>query len=142
MAPAATILGNIVSSLRSAGLFAAVTLGPEGSLTTVPRATVTLDGLENIPCDDSPSARWSRLLARVTVHTRSDDASESLTRALDLAAAARDALLTDPYRSQTCCDLPIGRATEIGRIEVSRNLKRPEAEASLSVRCHFETEEA
>jgi hypothetical protein len=48
------------------------------------------------------------------------------------------ALLEDPFRGERCQDLPIGRATELGRSELVRGLKRPEVEMAFVVRCHFE----
>ena len=47
-------------------------------------------------------------------------------------------LLEDPFRGERCQDLPIGQATELGRSELVRGLKRPEVEMTFVVRCHFE----
>ena len=141
MASAASeILQDLVDTLRSAGLFEQVTLGGDSS-TAVPRATVLFDGLDVLNGDDAGNSQWFRLRARVKVHTRAGDSREAVTRAADLFAAAQDALLSDPYRSQRCCDLPVGRATEIGRVDSAHAVKKPEIEVVFSVRCHFEIEE-
>ena len=70
-----------------------------------------------------------------------DAAAEGVCRAIELSALASEAVLDDPYRGQRCCDLPIGRATEIGHSELVSGLKRPEVEITVAVRCHFEVQE-
>jgi len=135
---AAEILQDIVSALRSQGGLALVTLGAAPSATAVPRATVIYEGQDFFPADDSDSGQQARLRCRVTLHARCDEPAQQLTRALDLAAAASEAILADPFRGGRCCDLPIGRATEVGRAEPTDSVKNPDIEVSSAVRCHFE----
>jgi hypothetical protein len=137
---AAGILQDIVSALRDTGAFREVTLGPPGESSVVPRAHVAYESQDVFPSDDSASGLWGRLRVRVTIHTRSDGRAEGTARAADLAATAAQALLADPYRGQRCRDLPIGSATEIERSEITPGIRRPEVEAAVSVRCHFEEE--
>ena len=139
---ASEILQDIVNTLRDSGVFELVTLGEEESATGVPRAAVVFDGLESFVPDDTDCCRWQRLTARVKVHTRAMHASQAVTRLSELCLSARAAILADPYRTQQCCDLPIGRATEITRIEPMPGIRRPEAEATFALQCHFEVEEA
>jgi hypothetical protein len=141
MPSAADVLQDLLQTLRGTGLFALVSLGDAGTASVVPRASVWYDGQEVFPSDDDVANRWVRLRARVTVHTRSENASEAILRAADLSEAAGEAILSDPYRGKRCLDLPIGRATEVGRSEMSFASKRPEAEMSFTVRCHFEAAE-
>jgi len=141
-ATSADILNDIVSTLRATGQFDQVALGKSDTASVVPRVCVTHEGEESFRPDDASSSQWGRLQARITVHTRSDDTHEATLRAVDLSNAAAQALLVDPYRDQRCQDLPIGMATEIGRCELSKIVRRPEVEATFYVRCHFESEEA
>ena len=142
MPSAATqILQNLLSTLRTADLFAHVAIGKTSSETSVPRANIIYEGDDVFESDDTASTRWARLRASVEIHTRCDDSAESATRLADLAAATRETLIADPYRGQLCIDLPIGRATEVTAYRTLGNLKRPEAECTLNLRCHFELEE-
>jgi hypothetical protein len=138
--PATDILQDIASSLQAAGHFALVTLGSAGPAGEVPRAAVLLEGQDYFQADDRSSALWGRLRARVAVHVRCDNEADALARAGQLSADCVQTLLADPYRGGRCKDLPIGRATEVGRVELTPGLRRPEAEVSLAVRCHFEIE--
>lgn len=138
---AAAILQDMVQSLHATEQFALVTLGPSGSATVVPRANVLYDGQDVFQPDDTPSSQWMRLRVSIILRTRSDAAAEGICRAIELSALASEALLDDPYRGQRCCDLPIGRATEIGHSELVSGLKRPEVEITVAVRCHFEVQE-
>lgn len=140
MTVANQILQDLVSVLRACGHFATVTLGTVGD-TAAPRAAVHYEGQDFFSADDRPAARYVRLRCRVTIHTRCSHAGEQAARELDLSAAACEALLVDPYRGNLCRDLPIGKATEIGRIE-SAPTNRPEVETSFAVRCHFEIPES
>lgn len=138
----ADILNDVVSTLRGTGQFAQVTLGKSDTASAIPRVCITHEGEESFRPDDASSSQWVRLRACITVHTRSDNTHEATLRAVDLSGAAAQSLLVDPYRGQRCQDLPIGRATEIGRCELSRTVRRPEVEAAFYVCCHFESEEA
>ena len=138
----AAILESIVETLRSAGVFASVELGERGSATEVPRANVLPECEETLRPDDLADARWLRLSARVILRTRADNRAEGLSRLMDLHRAAADALLADRFRGGLCRDLPVGRATELGRAEVARGIRRPELEMSFPVRCHYQVQEA
>lgn len=135
---ASEILADLVQALRGTGKFRHVTLGEAGSAAEVPRASVLHEGQDSFQPDDAVGVQWYRLRATVSVHTRSTDASEAVTRANELYEEATQALLQDPFRSGHCQDLPIGRATEIGRSQLVRDLKRPEVEMAFDVRCHFQ----
>lgn len=139
--PTGDILQDLVATLRSTGAFAAVCLGESHQESAVPRACVVYEGQEWLPCDDEPAARWLRVRVRVTVHTRDENSGAATLRGAELCGAAAEALLVDPYRGGRCCDLPIGRATEIGQAEPRTGLKRPEVEMTFSVRCHAEIPE-
>ncbi len=138
---ATEILQDIVSALNDSGLFAEVSLGISEASTAVPRAYVTYEGQDTFLSDDHSASLWVRLRVRVTIRTRSDSRGEGVARAADLYASAAEALLTDAYRTQHCCNLPIGRATEIGRSEITPGIRRPEVEMTFGVRCHFEQED-
>jgi len=135
------ILSDIVDALRATNNFSVVTLGDVASTTQVPRATVIYEGQESLPPDDSSTTSWVRIRVTISIRTRSQKASGSLTRANELCEIAAGALLSDPYRGGRCHDLPIGKATEIGRSEVAGGIRRPEVEMTLNLRCHFETQE-
>lgn len=137
MSVGSEILGDLVSALRACGQFAVVTLGDSAD-TAAPRAAVHHEGQDFFPADDRPAGRYLRLRCRVVIHTRCANAAEQAQRELDLAAAAADALLADPYRGGRCADLPIGKATEVGRVEPSGTARRPEVETAFAVRCHYE----
>jgi hypothetical protein len=135
---AGEILQDLVAALRVCGHFAVVTLGDSAD-TAAPRAAVHHEGQDFFPADDRPSGRYVRLSCRVVLHTRCADAGEQARRELDLAALAAEAILADPYRGGRCADLPIGKATEVGRVEPSGAARRPEVETAFAVRCHYET---
>lgn len=136
-----TILADIVQTLREAGGFSQVVLGQAPAGADLPRASVRFDGLDESRPDDRPDGRWFRLRARIVIHTRSAGTSEAVTRTLELSRSAAAALLEDPYRGQRCRDLPIGKATEVSHCAASAAVKLPEAEATLTVHCHFELAE-
>lgn len=141
MSATGTVLQDLLQALRSTGAFALVSLAGAGPSTVVPRAVLAFDGEEVFPSDDGAANRWVRLRARLTVHVRCDDPGKALLRAADLCEQAAEALLADPRRAGHCRDLPVGRATEIGRSEMSFTTQRPEAEMAFAVRCHYEIAE-
>ena len=135
------ILEDLVTVLRATGKFRLVTLGHDPTASDVPRASVVYEGQESIQPDDSSTSRLVRIRAGISVHTRSAEPSEALRRINELCDEVISAILEDRFRGGRCEDLPPGRATELGRIEQLRGLKRPEIEVVLSVRCHLEVEE-
>lgn len=136
------ILNNITQTLRSSNLLQSVTTGHRGSETAVPRATVVCEREEALTPDDSASTQWGRLRIAVKIHTRCGTSSDAAERLADLVASVIETLLADPYRSGLCSDLPVGRATEIDGCRIATDLKRPEIEAAIDIRCHFEIQEA
>jgi len=139
---AADILDDVVETLRASGAFGAVCLGPAASQTDVPRAEVIHEGVEMLRPDDSAGTVWCRLRASVNIHTRAADAAVGTRRADELAEAAGQALLADPYRNGNCVDLPVGAATEVQRTRPAGNLKRPETAVTVELRCHFEKDKS
>jgi len=77
---------------------------------------------------------------RICIHVRAAKRADALARALELVASAQQAVLTDRFRSQHCQDLPCGRATQLGAVEIDPDVKRPHLAASFQVQCHFEEE--
>jgi len=75
------------------------------------------------------------------VRTRCDELLPGVRHSAALCDVASAALLADPYRGGRCRNLPVGRATEVGRWQLSRTVKRPNVEMSFDVRCHFELTE-
>ena len=134
---ASDILADLAETLRSSGIFAQVTVGQGGSSTAVPRASVLLEGAEDFTPDDAHDQRWVRLRSRVAIRTRNQDSAAGVARANDLCASAAAALMADPHRGGRCQVLPIGRATEVGRCDLSVSLHRPEVEMSFGVRNHY-----
>jgi hypothetical protein len=132
------VLDSILQALRSSGAFALVVAGEPADEASVPRAHVVQQGQDSFPPDDAPGGRWLRLRYRVQVRTRAGSAPEGAARASELAESAVAALLADPHRGGLCADLPVGRATEIGRLEPLAQLRRPEAGAAFDLRCHRE----
>lgn len=137
---AGEILQDIVETIRGSGEFAMVTLGQAAAATSVPRAEVICEGQDFSPADDSPSGQFARLRIRVTVHTRVDSPAKAVTRGLELCQTTAEALLADPYRNERCRDLPIGKATEIGRFETVSGSSGV-VEMAFTVRCHFSSQE-
>ena len=135
---AAEILETFVETLRASGKFRLVMLGDAPSNSDVPRASILYEGQESFQPDDHATTRWVRLRASISIRTRSTDTAEATTRVNELCEDAMATLLEDPFRGERCQDLPIGRATELGRSELVRGLKRPEVEMTFVVRCHFE----
>lgn len=141
MSSAATaILDDIVATLRAAAPAASVSLGAVPAGAEVPRLAVVLEQVESFNPDDSAAGRWHRLIARVIVRARCESQPAGLARVAELCETAAESLLTDPGRSGLCCDLPIGRATEVGRTESSATVRHPDYEMGFLVRCHFESE--
>ncbi|MBI5723191.1 MAG: hypothetical protein HZA50_04475 [Planctomycetes bacterium] len=141
MSSAATaILQDIVSTLRAAAPSASISLGAAPAGAEVPRLAVVLEQVESFNPDDSADGRWHRLIARVIVRTRCENQPDGLARAAELCESAAESLFTDPGRSGLCSDLPIGRATEVGRTESSTTVRHPDYEMGFIIRCHFESE--
>ena len=136
------ILEALVDVLRSSGDFRLVDLGASPQADAVPRCSVIYEGQELFQPDDAAATQWGRLRLSLVIHTRSEDVSQAVCRVDELCDQAAASILADPFQGGLCLDLPIGRATEVGRRQLARNLKRPEVEISLDVRCHFEVEEA
>lgn len=141
MASTATqIMNDLVAALRTGGQFTLVTLGQAQSATEIPRANVQSEGIEQTPPDDSAGTLWNRLVCRLTIHARCDEPAGTESRLAELAQGAAGAIMSDPSRGGLCADLPIGRATEVGRWSHRPGVKRPEAEIEATIRCHYETE--
>jgi hypothetical protein len=133
------ILDSIVGALRDADVFKTVAL-EDDSAGDAPRAVVAFDGYELLSPDDAVDRQWGRLRATVAVYTLGTAPAETAARAAELCEAAMAAVAEDPFRGGLCGDLPVGKATEVGRCQVIRTLKRPEAGMVFDLRCHFETE--
>ncbi len=134
------ILQDLVSTARSTDVFSLVVLGDAGNSTASLRACIHLESQEAFQCDDSPSTTWVRLNVRIRIHARHSAAGQGVARVMDVCSILAGAILNDPYRGGRCRDLPLGRASEILRCEVDSSIRRPEIEAVLHVRCHFESE--
>ena len=138
MASTVTILLDaLIAALRTGGAFADVGLSPAGNATAVPRASVCLDGTETFASDAVAGETWCRARVTVDVHTRDTDAGQAVRRLQTLLDAAEAALLVDPSQGGLCRALPVGQATEIVSRQLSPAVHRPQAAATLSVRCHF-----
>jgi hypothetical protein len=138
-APTADILADMRDALAAAGVFAAVTIGPDADSARSPRAEVLLADLEQARPDDRPEGRWLALRARVRIVVHHPDARGALERALELAQAAEEALLADPSRGGRCQDLPTGPSTEIGPAKVEPGTRPPYLAMSLEVCCRLES---
>ena len=138
---ASQILADLVRALRETGAFGLVTLGQAASATETPRAAVICEGQDRLTPDDAAGSTWTRVRASVSIRARSSDSTQATNRILALCEQAAAAMLDDPHRGGLCHDLPVGKATEIGQGQLDRDLRRPEAGATLDVRCHFETEQ-
>ncbi|MBN1941814.1 MAG: hypothetical protein JW849_00810 [Phycisphaerae bacterium] len=147
------ILNDLTAALRTSGAFAHVELGGRRAEAVVPRASVLFERSDTFPSEPWPTSRWVRLQARVLLRTRSESPAQGQGRLCDLAAAACDAILADPYRGGRCVDLPVGRATEVQIIRRPRDeryperattldVRSPEQELCLTVRCHYELADA
>lgn len=134
------ILQDITETLRASGVFETVSLGEDAGSDALPRASVTLESFQTFACDDGGAESWVRLCVSIRMRVRAGDYSTAVSRLTDLAAEATEALMEDPYRGQRCLDLPVGRATEIGRLELTAGLRRPDLEGSVAARCHFEAQ--
>lgn len=136
------ICRDAAAALAASGLFAETHVGLDAASNAVPRASVAVEGREVFLSDDRPNGLWVRLRLRVFVRDRADNVGDGVARTADLCAAAGAALLADPKRGGLCRDLPVGRATELGATDKVTGVRRPAVEASLAVRCHYETEDA
>ena len=136
-----TLLDAVVSALRASGSFAHVSLGTAPAVATIPRAAVAVESLETFPADDVAGQRWQRARLTVDIHTRDTDAGDVTRRLHTLLDSAEAALLSDPSQSGICQSLPIGGATEVVSRNVTPGVRRPEAAATLTVRCHLVAQE-
>ena len=116
--------------------------GPPGARPVTPRAELLWDGQERLAGDDRPGARWGRLRATFRLRVRATGPADGLGQLSDLCEALTAALLADRFRGGACRDLPVGTATEVHAGAPRSDLRRPEFEAALHVRCHWEEEEA
>jgi hypothetical protein len=139
---AGEILVDIRDTLRSAGLFSTVSIGADADAAAAPRAEIAFIGLDESLADDVPRGRQSKLRARVAIHAKPGSSGDVLDRLLDLAGQAGEALLTDRFRGNRCRDLPVGRATEIGRVSPEPGVKPPAQAVGFDVYCHYLTQEA
>ena len=133
----AEILGDLCEALRGAGVFEAVTVGPDADSARWPRAEVLLISTDEKHSDDAPDQRWTELRASVRIQVRAPRPSDALERGLQLAQDAQEAILADRFRGQRCRDLPIGRATELGPAKAAPQVKPPTLAVSFEVRCPF-----
>ncbi len=135
------ILADLRDALKACGQFATVTLGDGDVGPAVPRATVSLAGVERFGPDDEPDGAWLRVIARVSLHTREPNGPAAQVRTGELLEAAVEAILADPTRGGRCRHLPIGAATEVVKIAPA-DVRRPGAAAQFTVRCHARKEPA
>lgn len=144
-----TILTHIRTTLTGSGLFASVILGSDEMNTALPSAAIAFERQDLTPADPPSPDRHVRLQARLFITTRADRSDQAAARLADLAASATAALLADPTRGGCCCDLPIGRATEITEARAPRDERYPQRKTSLAaagptreltltLRCHYE----
>lgn len=138
---ASQILTDIMNTLVDSELFRQVNLGESDSANLAPRVSLIYDGLESFAPDDTCEGSWQRLRATLRIHVRSTDTVEGIRRISQLARQAGKKILVDRYRNGHCCDLPIGKATEIGRFQLNAGVRRPSLEMTCDLRCHFETRE-
>lgn len=136
----AEILSDLCEALRSAGVFEAVTVGPDADSARWPRAEVLLLSADEKHSDDAPDQRWTTLRASVRIQVRAAGPTDTLERGLQLAQDAQEAILADRFRGQRCRDLPIGKATELGPAKLEPHVKPPCLAVSFEVRCHFESQ--
>jgi len=137
----AAILDNVVTVLRQSGRFNVVTLGQRPASNIVPRAYIVFEGLDCLTTDDSCQLLARRLRCRLCIHTRLADPSQRTARLTELCQAAVEALLADQFRGGLCRHLPGGAASELDHIQPVEHVRSPEAEATISLRCHFHAEE-
>ena len=136
---AGDILTDICQVLRADDEFAAVTIGPDNNAARWPRAEVILVSVAESHADDNPTGRWCTLKAKVRIHVRCDDPAEAFARAAGLAESAGETLLADRFRSESCRDLPAGKATAIGPLKVEPKVKEPYLAVAFEVLCNFES---
>lgn len=135
------ILSDLASALRVGTGLAEVSVGASPSSVASPRAWLEADGLSWFAADDQPGLSWARLRVRLTLRTSGPDAAQVRAQLDELAAAATQAVLADPFRSGLCRHLPIGRATELMQADPQPSVRTPNGELTLSLRCHFELPE-
>jgi hypothetical protein len=131
------ILTDLGDTIRASGLCRQVTMGGDGASSIVPRARVALVGVDYVPSDDDAFARWGRVRAEVHLRWRGSDAGAGQDTLVALAEGITTALMVDTYRGGLCCDVPLGRATEITQSQVGGGLRRPDMAIVLAVRCCF-----
>lgn len=136
-----SIVENILAVLKDAGLFAAVTAGPDDAHVGLPRASLCLRGHGSRPADDGRT-HWHRLRVQLLIRTAGATAKEALDRAMELHQQVRTALEADVFRGGLACHLPWGRATQIGSAEPAGTIKPPGCGLQCEVTCHYETPEA
>ncbi len=136
---AVDILNDICLTLRGCGAFESVTIGPDDNAARWPRAEVILRSVDESPSVDEADGRWRTLKALVRIHVRSDEPAGAFWRVLELAQTACEALLVDRFRSQSCRDLSIGKATEFSALKVEPKVKAPYLAVAFEVRCCFES---
>jgi hypothetical protein len=137
MASKATIVQEaVLSGLRGTGAFAAVVIGPAANVTAIPRASVTLEGVETFASDEVADEYWHRVRMTVELTTRDSDAGQASARLGSLMDVAEAGILTDVSQGGICRTLPIGKATEVAGRHLSVT-SPPHASATLTVRCHF-----
>lgn len=130
MQHAATILDNIVETLRTMDELAWVSAGQEANDGDTPNACVSVEAMDNV----SPAGRLGhqQLELCIEIRTSADNKIAARARAMDLAELAVDKLLEDPTRDGLCEDLPAGGATAIRRICLNGTT------AKIEVLCRFD----
>lgn len=135
---AGQILEYLRDQLRGLDGLAAVTIGADASSSQYPRAELVLTHLDERPADDRPAGRWFSLRAEMRVLARGQSPQEGLDRCLELAGAAQELLLADPFCGGLCQDLPTGRAMSFGAIRPLGEYRPPISAVGVEVRCNFE----
>ena len=132
MQHAATILDNIVETLRTMDELAWVSAGQEANDGLAPNACVIVEAMDSV----SPAGRLGhrQLELCIEIRTSADNKIAARARAMDLAELVVDKLLEDPTRPRDglCEDLPAGDATTIRRIRLD------ETTAKIEVLCRFD----
>lgn len=135
------ILTNIADTIREHSEIAQVSIEDSYQTDCYPAARITLEDVEFHQPDDNCATKWARLETRISVSTSPGSEIEGTLRVAELCESLVEAFEDEPTRDGTCCDLPIGQATEIVKIK-KNDTRQPETEFQITLRCHFETEVA
>ena len=131
------IIQNVADTLIDNSALEEVVINTPDCESYAPSAVVVLEDVEYLDADDSSNKRWGSVEIKIEVTASTCTEFDGYLRIAEINESIVDALCEDPTRDNNCCDLPIGKATEIVK-SIKSKASKPQCNFNVIIKCHFE----